>query len=285
MANETQIERYKKLISFIDENFKEEINIEKIEEACHYSYRNINRIFQAIHHETIGKYIKRLRLEKAAQFLKYSTIPVANIAYEVGFEDRAAFSKAFKKKYKHSPSAYRENSELSFIKEQSSFLNTEREKLQYTIEFLPDFEYLFLEYQGDYLDFPKVDEAWNALTEFASSKNLITENSIPMTEIIDDEAISDQINSRYNCAFILEKPLDFEPEGLFRTKRHRRQKYVKFIYNGSHEGSIEFYNNIYMYWMLDIGLELEDAPTLEFYLDTHEPQSNTMHTEIYIPVG
>ncbi|MEM6967438.1 MAG: hypothetical protein AAF573_21925 [Bacteroidota bacterium] len=32
MSNPTQIERYKKLLSFIDENFKEPINIEKIEE-------------------------------------------------------------------------------------------------------------------------------------------------------------------------------------------------------------------------------------------------------------
>ena len=62
MDNPTQLERYKKLLLFIDENFKEEINIPKIEEACFYSYRNINRIFNAIHGETIGKYVKRLRL-------------------------------------------------------------------------------------------------------------------------------------------------------------------------------------------------------------------------------
>jgi AraC family transcriptional regulator len=71
MKNATQLERYKKLLSYLDERFKEEINIDKVEAISHYSYRNINRIFEALHHETIGKYIKRRRMEKAAEFLKY----------------------------------------------------------------------------------------------------------------------------------------------------------------------------------------------------------------------
>ena len=98
MQNKVQLDNYKKLMAYINEHFKEEINIPRIEAICHYSYRNINRIFQAIHGETIGKYIKRIRLEKAAEYLKYSSSKIADIAFEVGFEDIASFSKAFKKK-------------------------------------------------------------------------------------------------------------------------------------------------------------------------------------------
>ncbi|MEM6804140.1 MAG: AraC family transcriptional regulator [Bacteroidota bacterium] len=153
MNNPTQLERYKKLLDYIESHFKEELNIKKIEALCHYSYRNINRIFEALHQETIGKYIKRLRLEKAAQYLKYSDIGVSDIAYEVGFEDRAAFSKAFKKKYKCSPSAFRKSSERSLKIAQASLLrerDSNRHELQFEIEYLPDFEYLFVEYRGDY---------------------------------------------------------------------------------------------------------------------------------------
>jgi len=96
MSNDTQLTRYKKLLRFIDEQFKEDINIPEIEEACNYSYRNINRIFEAINHETIGKYIKRIRLERAAQYLKFSQESITDIAYDVGFGDVAALSKAFK---------------------------------------------------------------------------------------------------------------------------------------------------------------------------------------------
>ncbi|WP_353777865.1 GyrI-like domain-containing protein [Winogradskyella sp. 3972H.M.0a.05] len=288
MKNKTQLERYKKLLSYIDENFKEDINIEKVEAICHYSYRNINRIFEAIHNETIGKYIKRLRLEKAAQYLKYTYADVSDIAYDVGFEDRAAFSKAFKNKYKVSPSAFRNNNEAIRETLQQSMLpddDTERETLQYEIEYLPDFEYLFLEYRGDYEDEAAVNKAMESLATYGITKQLVSKESIFMTEFLDDNEISDTLNFRYNLALILEQPLTFKPEGFFRTRSHKRQKYAKFMYKGTFEKGVEFYKSIYAFWILDVALELVDLPTLEFYPNHHEnlPEDELI-TEIYIPV-
>jgi AraC family transcriptional regulator len=117
------------------------------------------------------------------------------------------------------------------------------------------------------------------------NKNILNHRSIFMTEIIDDSDISDDIHLRYNLAFILERPLKFELEGLFRTRSHQRQKYAKFIHKGSHQSCIDFYNKIYAFWMLDVGLELKDAPTLEFYPNYIEDSlPEEMITEIYIPV-
>lgn len=288
MSNEIQLGRYKKLLAFINENFKEDINIKKIEAICHYSYRNINRIFEALHHETIGKYIKRLRLEKAAQYLKYSEMRVSEIGFEVGFGDRAAFSKAFKKKYGCSPSAFRLNSEsIREITQQSIHRDEDmnRQKLQFEIAYLPDFEYLFLEYRGDYKKISAIEEIGNQLYWYVMDKGILTERSTFMTEIVDDSDISDSIHLRYNLAFILEQPLQFEPKGLFRTKKHQRQKYAKFIHSGSLQSIFDFYNKIYAFWMLDVALELKDLPTLEFYSNYYEntPPVEIL-TEIYIPV-
>lgn len=288
MSNPTQLDRYKKLLSYIDENFKENINIEKVEDICHYSYRNINRIFEALHGETIGKYVKRLRLEKAAQYLKYSEIRVSDLAYEVGFEDRAAFSKAFKKKYKASPLAFRNNSDLILEEIQQSFLPQEdqtREKLQFDIEFLSDFEFLFLEYRGSYENISTIEKTWDQMINYALKKNLLSNNSVLMTEIIDDIEISESIHSRYNFGIISERPFSFSPKELFRIKKHRRQKYVKFVYQGSDEGSVDFYKKIYALWMLDVNLEPADLPILEFYpnYDENLPKDQLI-TEIYIPV-
>ena len=289
MSNTTQLERYKKLLSFIDDHFKEEINIRKIEDISFYSYRNINRIFEALHNETIGKYIKRLRLEKAAQYLAYSDMGVSEIAYEVGFEDRAAFSKAFKSKYKTSPSAFRTHSEFILKTAQQSLLSDEgaaREQLKFEIEYLPDFEYLFLEYRGNFDDLKAINTSWGELVHYITKKGLLSKNAIFMTEIIDDADISDALNFRYHLSLVLERPLSFAPEGLFRKKTHKRQKYVKFTHKGSDKSSIDFYKKIYAFWMLDVRLELVDLPTLEFYpnYDEHLPEDELI-TEIYIPVA
>ncbi len=288
MNSEIQLERYKKLLTFIDENFKDDINIEKVEAICHYSYRNINRIFEALHHETIGKYIKRLRLEKAAQYLKYSEMGISDISYEVGFEERAAFSKAFKKRYGCSPSAFRigsdslrEMTRLSLLEE----AGTNRQKLQFEIEYLPDFEYIFLEYRGNYENFTAIEETGNQLYNYVKDKGLLSDRSIFMTEIVDDSEISDSIHLRYNVGFVLEQPLKFEPAGLFRIKKHERQKYAKFIHKGTYQSCVDFYQKIYALWILDVGLELKDLPTLEYYpnYDENSLQQEVL-TEIYIPV-
>ena len=72
---------------------------------------------------------------------------------------------------------------------------------------------------------------------------------------------------------------------FFRTKKHRRQKYAKFLHEGTHESCFKFYSKIYAFWLLDVGLELVDLPTLEFYPNyyEHAPSQNIL-TEIYIPV-
>lgn len=275
-------------MAYIDENFREDINIQKIEEVCFYSYRSINRIFEALHNETIGKYIKRLRLEKAAQFLKYSDIAVADIGYEVGFEDRAAFSKAFKNRYGCSPSSFRNSNQATREMIQEALepeKGAQRDVLQYEIEMLPAFDFLYLEYRGDCENIPAMEGTWQKLTDYTSQNGLLNHKSIFLTEIMDDAEISDHIHSRYNQGFILEKPLTFEPEGLFKIRSHERQKYAKFIYRGDYEGCFEFYHRIYAFWMLDVPYELVDKPFLEFYpnFEDHLPSSELI-TEIYIPV-
>ncbi len=288
MSHDTQLDRYKKLLSFIETHFNEDINIERIEEVCFYSYRNINRIFEAIHNETIGKYIKRLRLEKAAQYLKYSEMGVSQIAYQVGFEDRSAFSKAFKKRYKSSPQAFREKTETLLEKQKATIwpANRKREKLEFEIEFLPSFEFLFLEYRGDYHDSSSIEKTWNSVFDYANEKGLISEESIFMTEVIDDAEISDHINSRYNFSIILEKPLNFELTDLFRTKKHQRQKYVKFAHQGSHQSSLDFYQEIFAFWMTDVQLELVDLPILEFYPNfSDDIPEDELITETYVAVS
>ncbi len=279
--------RYKKLVSYIEENLSEELSISKVEAVSHYSYRNINRIFQGLHGETIGKYVKRLRLEKAAQYLKYSEMGIRQIALEVGFEDRSVFSKAFKKRFKCSPQAFRdqtiENIE-SIIESLSPQNPAERAKLNFEIILLPHFEYLFLEYRGSFEDHEAINEAWNKLLKYAEANKLLNRHSMFFTEVVDDLEISDHIHSRYNLAIAFEEPIALEPSELFRKRSHRKQKYVKFQFDGSIENSKDFYQQIYAFWMFDVKQEFVDLPILEFYIPSEEKAEEIKGIEIYIPI-
>ncbi|WP_420573533.1 AraC family transcriptional regulator [Kordia sp.] len=285
LQNSTQIERYNNLVSFIDENFKDEIKIEKIEEISHYSYRNINRIFQSLHHETIGKYIKRIRLEKSAEYLKYTNEQVSDIAINVGFSDVASFSKAFKNKFKCSPVAFRKNTNqlhkpIEQIRNEYSI-----KPLPFTIETLPEFDVLYLEHKGNTQDLKAIEKTWDSFIEYCIHKKLLSNESIFFSETIDDNEITDDCRCRTNVALILRKPLNFAIENLCRTKTHTIQKYVKFIHKGSDEELKNTYNNIYANWLTKIRLEFADKPILEFYVNHHEKiDKKDLITEIYIPI-
>ncbi|UII33041.1 ATP-binding protein [Fulvivirga ulvae] len=52
------------------------------------------------------EFIRKIRLQRAAQFLRESQLTVAEVAYKVGFNNRKYFTKHFKAAYKVPPSAY-----------------------------------------------------------------------------------------------------------------------------------------------------------------------------------
>lgn len=286
MKNLTQLDRYTSLLDFLDKKFKEDININDIEEISFYSYRNINRIFMALHHESIGKYIKRMKLEKAAQYLKYSNTSITDIAYEIGYSDIAAFSKAFKNQFNCAPSQFRLTQEIKHTIQKKSIDHKHPSPLlAYEIEELPSIAILYLTYQGTYDNIKGIKETWDRLINYATKKGLFNKDTVCLAEILDDNEITENVYCRYNAGIIIENTKTVESDGLFRTKIIPEQKYLKFIHKGSHEDSLLTYDRIYSYWITDISLELEDKPTLEFFLndDATTPASELL-TEIYIPI-
>lgn len=53
--------------------------------------------------------------------------------------------------------------------------------------------------------------------DYALEKELLKEGSMFITEIQDDNEISDSLNFRYNLGITLDRPASFEPSGLDRA--------------------------------------------------------------------
>ena len=100
-------------IEFLEDHLRK--NLDKVtadsvsDHAC-YSYRHANRLFKSQKGESIKSYVNKVRLQTSAEYLKYSSRSIADIAFTVGYESTAALSKAFKKQYGMSPSAFRKTS-------------------------------------------------------------------------------------------------------------------------------------------------------------------------------
>ena len=69
-----------------------------------YLSREFSKYFNNL---SFGDYVRKLRVEKAIEYLDQSTYSLTKIAYLTGFSDQSHFTRAFKKYTGKNPSAYR----------------------------------------------------------------------------------------------------------------------------------------------------------------------------------
>ena len=73
------------------------------------STQRLKKGFKLKFSTTIFKFITDRRMELALEMLKFTNMPIAEIANNVGYKHSQHFSKVFKNKYGVNPSFYRKN--------------------------------------------------------------------------------------------------------------------------------------------------------------------------------
>jgi signal transduction histidine kinase/ligand-binding sensor domain-containing protein/DNA-binding response OmpR family regulator len=98
----------KKAIEIIETRIcDEDFRVEHFAESLNMSTSQLNRKLNALIDQPAGTFIRSIRLQRSAELLNQTDKTIAEICYEVGFNDQAYFSRAFKKQYGKSPSAFR----------------------------------------------------------------------------------------------------------------------------------------------------------------------------------
>ena len=92
---------------YLDIKYNEKTPVSEIAAAFGVHPNYLTRVFREKYKTSPKKYLLSLKLKKAAGLLTSSDLPIALIASSVGFDDQAAFSKAFKAVYGSSPTAFR----------------------------------------------------------------------------------------------------------------------------------------------------------------------------------
>ncbi len=94
-------------ISYMHENYKNEIKLEELSMMSFFSRNYFCRLFKDVAGVTVVEYIQKLRIQNACRLLKETSDTVAEISNQVGYEDSKFFTKLFKRYTGHTPSAYR----------------------------------------------------------------------------------------------------------------------------------------------------------------------------------
>lgn len=98
---------------FLSECFLQPIGLSQVAAVAgvHPSY--LARAFRALHGCTVGEYVRRLRLEWAADQIVNSDQPLADIALAAGFYDQSHFSNAFHRHHGCTPTDFRAGRRLA----------------------------------------------------------------------------------------------------------------------------------------------------------------------------
>lgn len=97
------------IVQFIDQNFMDEVRLDRMEMEFFISKYHLSRTFREITGLSIFEYLCHKRIEKAKQLLQHdvSENVVSDVCYRVGYNHPAHFSRVFKKLVGVSPIQYR----------------------------------------------------------------------------------------------------------------------------------------------------------------------------------
>jgi AraC family transcriptional regulator len=231
--------------------------------------------------ESIGSYIIRVRLETAATLLLFMDDPVGDIAWKVGYESPAAFTKAFQKRFGTSPSDYRQNrGSLEYNKLFMSDLKSITMELKPKIKEIKPKKVVYIRAIGAY---NQLGPVWEQLAQFMNKNKLFGFGTECIGISYDDPEITDTEKLRYDACFTVSK--EVKPEGEVGFKEIAGGTYAIFRHKGPYSGFQETYNKIYKNWLPSSGYGLRDIPCMEFYHnDPNKTKPENLKTDIYVGI-
>ena len=105
--------KLQEIVALMEANLEEPIDLDKLAEYVDLSRRQLERLFQKYVQCTPSRYYLRLRLIRARQLLKQTSMSIVELAYVCGFVSTPHFSKCYREYFGVPPSDERFGSDMS----------------------------------------------------------------------------------------------------------------------------------------------------------------------------
>ena len=93
-------------LHFVQKNFRFKIRNADVAELCGMSSFHFSHEFTETYSLTFQEFVLRYRIFEACKELQHPNVPVANVAYSVGFNDPSYFARVFRRYIELSPTEY-----------------------------------------------------------------------------------------------------------------------------------------------------------------------------------
>lgn len=313
------ISRINKVLDYIETHLSRPLTLQELARVACFSPYHFHRIFGAVMGESLNRFIQRLRLEKAAVLLVNNPVlSITDVAFEIGFTNSAAFSRAFKDHFGMSASSWRKkydsHSKISKInrKDYQHFSNLTKadntssmyidpvnnkitwrvkmekntilKELEVDVRTMDPLEVAYVRYVGPYQGNESLfNDLWSRLCRWAGPRNLIRQDTKFLSVYHDNPDITDEDKLRVSVC--LSVPANTKTEGEIGRMviPGGRYAFSRFRINADQFG--ECWNAVYAHWLPQSGYQPEDGPCFELYLnDPKNDPEGKFEFYICIPV-
>ncbi len=307
---EDYVRQRDKVLDYIDENLNRNMTLDELAAVSCYSKFHFSRIFQSMMGETVFQYIHRLRLERAAKWIRIEEeTPITNVAYELGFSNCANFSRSFKEHFGRSPSSWRleqkeknarnirklnirieagnDNERTIFFNDRNRCWQYEVDKnirLTVQIQEARDISIVYMRYIGASLGrHERFELAYETLMQWAVERGAADDLRNGIYAVYhDNPLITGDERIRISAGF--EAPEGTEPSGIVGKMTLPGGKYAvtRFEYETKEE-YISVYNFMYGYWLSRFGY-IPDINRFDYLCFMNRPSEKILRTTLSIPI-
>jgi AraC family transcriptional regulator len=104
------------LLDWLDSDLDGGISVEDMAAKCELSASRFHRVFRQETGDTPHNYLRRKRLERAADLLRTTDLGIGEIARQLGFADQFHLSRLFRGEYGMPPTVFRRMTQVAFLR-------------------------------------------------------------------------------------------------------------------------------------------------------------------------
>lgn len=252
-ASQPWVERIHRVLDHIQDHLDDDLRPEVLAELAGFSRHHFHRVFRGMTDESVMGYVRRLRLERAAQQLKYGPDGVTAVAFRAGYASHEAFTRAFAAKFGQSPSLYREEVATA-LRDVPIVLREEPSRRVVALRHIGAYEACF--------------STWGRLMQWAKARQISRRSTPDFGLCYDDPDVTDDARIRYDVC--VAAPTDSAatvgtlPEGMF-ERTIPGGRYAVATHHGPYETITDTYVALIGKWLPRRGVELHNEPVLEIY--------------------
>lgn len=284
----TKTDFYEKLIAdtmdFVELNCEKNLSLELLAERAELSSFHFHRLFRAIAQQSLGQFIRHVRLQKGARLLRSSKVKVVMIALECGYQSHEAFSRSFHSLFGISPTEFRQQHKdgKPVTVPDAQIFERSGEGMIGTVE-LKQLQSLWIAYKryiGPYSELHSSFADFSLICAMADG-NLLQYQSIGIA--YDDPDLRPSNQLRFDAGIVIDSPEQC-PETLSARRIFACQCATVTI-KGCYANLINGYDRLYRQGTKLVGDTNLDLPPILFYRKAPpEVPLDDALTEIYLPL-